>query len=158
MASLMPAGGFHRQKGAAAIEFAIIFVLFFVLFYAIVAYSLAMLLMQGLTQAAEEGVRAAVAVDPLSYPNEAAYQSSVVDTARNRVASALSWLPAKARQQVVDGKQIQVAMRNSIVSVTVTYPNYSTNGLVPTLVIPLVGAVPRVPTSLVGQASLQIYN
>jgi Flp pilus assembly protein TadG len=150
--------GLTRQRGAAAIEFAIIFVLFFVLFYAIVAYSLAMLLMQGLTQAAEEGVRAAIAVNPLSYANEAAYKSSVETTAKDRAAAALSWLPTKARQQVVTGNQIKAVLSNSVVSVTVTYPNYSTNGLVPTLVIPLVGAVPRVPANLVGQASLQIQN
>lgn len=132
--------------------------LFFVLFYAIVAYSLAMLLMQGLTQAAEEGVRAAIAVNPLSYPDQSAYQAGVEATARNRAAAALSWLPAKARQQVVDGNQVQAALNNSVVTVTVTYPAYSTNGLVPTLVIPLVGAVPRVPTNLVGQSSLQIQN
>lgn len=158
MAPMKQSRGLRRQKGAAAIEFAIIFVLFFVLFYAIVAYSLAMLLMQGLTQAAEEGVRAAIAVNPLSYANEAAYKSSVEATAKNRAAAALSWLPTKARQQVVTGNQITAVLSNSVVSVTVTYPNYSTNGLVPTLVIPLVGAVPRVPANLVGQASLQIQN
>lgn len=158
MAPMKKSLGLTRQRGAAAIEFAIIFVLFFVLFYAIVAYSLAMLLMQGLTQAAEEGVRAAIAVNPLSYANEAAYKSSVETTAKDRAAAALSWLPTKARQQVVTGNQIKAVLSNSVVSVTVTYPNYSTNGLVPTLVIPLVGAVPRVPANLVGQASLQIQN
>lgn len=148
--------GHRRQRGAAAIEFALIFILFFVLFYAIVAYSLAMLLMQGLTQAAEEGVRAAIAVNPLSYASNSAYMASVEATARNRASAALSWLPAKARQQVVDGNHITANMSNSVVTVTVTYPNYATNGLVPTLTIPLVGAVPRMPTDLVGQASLQI--
>ncbi|HJW24508.1 MAG TPA: TadE/TadG family type IV pilus assembly protein [Rhodocyclaceae bacterium] len=148
--------GHRRQRGAAAIEFALLFILFFVLFYAIVAYSLAMLLMQGLTQAAEEGVRAAIAVDPLYYANNSAYMDSVEATARNRAAAALSWLPAKARQQVVDANHIRAAMNNSVVTVTVTYPNYATNGLVPTLTIPLVGPVPRMPTDLVGEASLRI--
>lgn len=146
----------RRQKGAAAIEFALIFILFFVLFYAIVAYSLAMLLMQGLTQAAEEGVRAAIAVNPLAYGSDADYATSVEATARARAAAALSWLPTKARQQIIDGNNISAGLAGSVVTVTVTYPNYATNGLVPTLTIPLIGAVPRVPTDLVGQASLQI--
>lgn len=146
----------RRQRGAAAIEFALVFLLFFVLFYAIVAYSLAMLLMQGLTQAAEEGVRAAIAVDPLSYTTEAAYETAVGTTAKNRVSSALSWLPSKAKQQIVTDDHIAVTVVGSIVTVTVTYPNYATNGLVPTLTIPFVGAVPKVPADLVGQASLQI--
>jgi Flp pilus assembly protein TadG len=146
----------HGQRGAAAVEFALIFILFFVLFYAIVAYSLAMLLMQGLTQAAEEGVRAAIAVNPLAYGSDAEYAASVEATARNRAAAALSWLPAKARQQIVDDDHIAATLTGNLVSVTVTYPNYAGNGLVPTLTIPLIGAVPRVPADLVGQASLQI--
>lgn len=147
---------YRRQKGAAAIEFALIFILFFVLFYAIVAYSLAMLLMQGLTQAAEEGVRAAIAVNPLAYPDDAAYGAAVQTTARSRAATALSWLPTKAYQQIVEGNRISTDLAGPVVTVTVTYPNYATNGLVPTLTIPLIGAVPRLPTDLVGQASLQI--
>lgn len=148
--------GHRRQRGAAAIEFALLFILFFVLFYAIVSYSLAMLLMQGLTQAAEEGARAAIAVDPLAYASDAAYQSAVETAAEGRVASALDWLPNKAKQQVIDGNQIQAVLANSVVTVTVTYPNYASNGLVPTLTIPLIGAVPRLPTNLVGTASLKI--
>lgn len=140
----------------AAIEFALLFVLFFVLFYAIVAYSLAMLLMQGLTQAAEEGVRAAIAVNPLSYSSAAAYEAAVETTAQNRAAVALSWLPSKAKQQVIDGNHIVAGVAGSVVTVTVTYPNYATNGLVPKLTFPLIGDVPRVPNDLVGQASLQI--
>lgn len=146
----------RSQKGAAAIEFALIFLLFFVLFYAIVAYSLAMLLMQGVTQAAEEGVRAAIAVDPLAFSSTADYDTTVETTARNRAAAALSWLPAKARQEIIDGNNINANVTGSVITVTVTYPNYATNGLVPTLTVPLVGDLPRVPTNLVGSASLQI--
>ncbi|MBS1188259.1 MAG: TadE-like protein [Rhodocyclaceae bacterium] len=146
------------QRGAAAIEFALIFLLFFVLFYAIVSYSLAMLLMQGLTQAAEEGVRAAIAVNPLAYPSDAGYLTSVETTARNRADAALSWLPAKARQQVVDNNHISTTVNGSVITVTVTYPNYATNGLVPTFTIPLIGPVPRLPTNLVGEASLQFQS
>ncbi|WP_265944075.1 TadE/TadG family type IV pilus assembly protein [Dechloromonas sp. A34] len=161
MATLSVPRRFRYQQGAAAIEFGLLFILFFVLFYAIVAYSLAMLLMQGLTQAAEEGVRAAIAVDPLAFPSDAAYESSMETTARNRAADALAWLPAKALQQVVAGNNIVVDVAGTgaaakVVTVTVTYPNYATNGLVPTLSLPLIGAVPRVPTNLVGAASLKI--
>lgn len=146
----------RRQKGAAGIEFALIFMLFFVLFYAIVSYSLAMLLMQGVTQAAEEGVRAAIAVDPLAYGSTTDYETSVKTTAQNRAADALSWLPAKARRQIIDGNNINADFVGSVITVKVTYPDYATNGLIPTLTLPLVGSVPRLPTNLVGSASLQI--
>lgn len=156
MAALNPMRGRRRQGGAAAIEFALIFILFFALFYAIIAYSLAMLLMQGLTQAAEEGVRAAIAVNPLAYASDAAYQDAVEATARNRAAAALSWLPATARAQVVDAGNIDADLAGNLITVTVTYPNYAGNGLVPTLTLPVIGDVPRVPADLVGSASLQI--
>ncbi|WIM05769.1 MAG: pilus assembly protein [Candidatus Nitricoxidivorans perseverans] len=150
------APGRRRQGGAAAIEFALIFILFFVLFYAIVAYSLAMLLMQGFTQAAEEGARAAISVNPIAFGSDADYAAGVEAAARGRATAALSWLPGKAYQQVIGGNNISANLTGSVITVTVTYPNYSTNGLVPTLTIPLIGAVPRVPTNLVGEASLQI--
>lgn len=144
----------HSQRGAAAIEFALVFILFFSLFYAIVSYSLAMLLMQGLTQAAEEGVRAAIAVNPLAFANGNDYASAVDSTAKNRASEALTWLPAKAWQQIENN--IQISSTSNLVSVTITYPNYAHNGLVPTLRLPLIGDVPRLPNDLVGHASLQI--
>lgn len=149
-----------RQRGAAAIEFALLFVLFFVLFYAIVAYSLAMLLIQGLTQAAEEGVRAAIVVDPLAFGNSAAYTGKVESVVLERVGKELAWLPTKAKQLVVDGGNINVAASmigtERLITVTVTYPGYSTDGLIPTLKLPLIGAVPNLPTDLVGKASVQL--
>jgi Flp pilus assembly protein TadG len=156
MAALSRFRGRRRQQGAAAIEFALIFILFFALFYAIIAYSLAMLMMQGLTQAAEEGVRAAIAVNPLAYPTEAAYQGAVEATAQGRAAAALSWLPTQAHDRVVGGGNIVADLTGNLVTVTVTYPDYAGNGLVPTLTLPFIGDVPRVPADLVGAASLQI--
>lgn len=142
----------RAQRGAAAIEFAIVFVLFFAVFYAIVSYSLAMLLAQGMTQAAEEGVRAAIAVNPLSFATDAEYDSAVQAQARARIEDALEWLPAKARAQ----NRIETLVVGNVISVTITYPNYKNNGLVPTLTLPLIGDVPRIPDDLVGKASLQI--
>lgn len=49
-----------KQKGAAAIEFAIIFPIFFLIFYAVVTYGLIFAAQQTITLAASEGARAAV--------------------------------------------------------------------------------------------------
>lgn len=46
----------HKQKGAVAIEFALVFVIFAV-FYAIVSYSVPLLLMQSFNEATAEAVR-----------------------------------------------------------------------------------------------------
>ena len=42
----------RKQKGAAAIEFALVFVIFFAVFYGMLSYSLPLLLMQSFHQAA----------------------------------------------------------------------------------------------------------
>lgn len=47
-----------RQRGAYAVEYALIFPVFFLLFYGTLAYGLAFSMRLGLQQAAEEGVRA----------------------------------------------------------------------------------------------------
>lgn len=49
-----------RQRGVAALEFALIFPTFFLIFYAIVTYGLIFAAQQTLTLAASEGARAAV--------------------------------------------------------------------------------------------------
>lgn len=152
--------GTKRQRGAAGIEFALLFILFFTFFYAIVSYSLAMLLSQGLTQAAEEGVRAAIVVDPLAFRDEGSYVDRVDTVVLDRVTVALSWMPSKAKRLVLDSGNIQTILTTNAgvktVTVTVTYPGYASNGLIPTLRLPGIGAVPRLPTNLVGMASLQL--
>ncbi|WP_175777945.1 TadE/TadG family type IV pilus assembly protein [Burkholderia anthina] len=50
----------RRQRGVAAIEFAIVFPLFFLIFYAIVTFGLIFVVKQNLTFAASEGARAAL--------------------------------------------------------------------------------------------------
>lgn len=129
--------------------------LFFVLFYAIISYSLAMLLMQGFTQAAEEGARAAIAVNPLSYASEGEYDAAVTTAAETRSTAALSWLTTGQKNVLAT---VAGTGATKTVTVTVTYPNYATNGLMPTLTLPMVGAVPKLPQHLVGSASLLIYQ
>ena len=88
--------GKHRQSGAVAIEMAPAFLLFFAIFYAIVSYSMAMVMKQALTQAAAEGARAAVKVDPLNYTSATSYENATRAVARARATESLSWLPADA--------------------------------------------------------------
>lgn len=52
----------RKQKGAAAIEFALVFVIFFAVFYGIVTYSLPLLLMQSFNQSTAEAIRRSVAL------------------------------------------------------------------------------------------------
>ena len=155
------------QKGAAAIEFAIIFPIFFLIFYAIVTYGLIFAAQQTITLAAAEGARAAVR-----------YQSgnSVVERQNARIAAAcdmsnqvLAWLMSTGSGQsraagacATGTTQTVITADNTLCSglsgvtcikVLVTY-DYEKAPLIPKLLGPLM-SLPT-PKSLQGQAVAQI--
>lgn len=158
-----PHGGRGRQRGAAAIEFALIFVPLFALFYAIVSYGLVMALMQGMTLAAEEGARAAVAIDPSGYASTAEYvNNGVAPRVRARVGDSLSWLPESIRTHVLGADNANVNVIHSmdasevVLTVQVRYLNYADTPLIPTLRLPGIGAVPRLANDLQAQAIIRL--
>ena len=75
------------NRGAAAIEFALVFLIFFSVFYAIVAYGLAFLMEQSMTMAAEEGARAVLQ----NAPNDAVRRTNAQLAAQD----SLSWFTGK---------------------------------------------------------------
>lgn len=152
-----------RQRGAAAIEFALIFLPLFALFYAIVSYGLVMALMQGMTLAAEEGARAAVAIDPSAYDSTAQYiENGVAPRVRERVGASLSWLPESIRTHVLGAGNANVNVTHSMdagevmLTVQVRYANYADAPLIPTLTLPGIGAVPRLANDLQAQAIIRL--
>jgi Flp pilus assembly protein TadG len=52
--------GWKRQRGVAAVEFALVFPLFFLIFYGILTFGMIFVIQQSLTFAATEGARAAL--------------------------------------------------------------------------------------------------
>lgn len=148
-----------RQRGAAAIEFALLFVIFFAVFYAVVSYSVAMLLQQSFAHAAAEGARSALAVNPLNYPTTADFQSSGVEPrVRSIVGQALAWLPAKVKGEVLgpDNAKVVTEFNNNILTVRIVYTGYRTNPLIPRINLPLIGEVPRLPDNLTGSAAVNL--
>jgi len=148
-----------RQKGAVAIEFAMLFLLFFVLFYALVNYALVMLVQSSFVHAAEEGARAAIAIDRLSYPSMSVYFSSGVDPkVRTVISNSLSWLPAKPRNKALGSGNngIQLSMNGNRLTVRVVYSNYMNDPMIPILTFPVIGQVPKVPTDLAGTAVIEL--
>lgn len=133
------------QRGAAAIEFAVVFVIFFAVFYGTVSYSLPMLMMQSLNNAAAEAARQAVAL----VPGEADYQAN----SQLVINDALRWLPANAFARlstVATGPDA-----DDVFTVTVSYP-YKTHPLVPFLSLPGIGQIPQVPDNLTATASIKL--
>ncbi|HDR9487256.1 MULTISPECIES: TadE/TadG family type IV pilus assembly protein [Burkholderia] len=76
----------RRQRGVAAVEFAVVFPLFFLIFYAIVTFGMVFIIQQSLTFAASEGARAA-----LNYTSVPCDRLQV--NARNAVTQALAGAP-----------------------------------------------------------------
>lgn len=159
MNARFPISTHRHQHGAAAIEFALLFMLFFVVFYALVSYAIAMMLQESFQHAAEEGARAALAVDPLAYSSQSDYVASGVEPqVRTIVGTALDWLPAKAKTKVLGtgNANVGVSVSGDTLTVQVAYSNYVSDPLLPILTFPLIGAVPKLPDDLSGKAVLQL--
>jgi Flp pilus assembly protein TadG len=140
----------HTQKGAAAIEFALVLVIFFAVFYGLVSYSLPLLLMQSFNNATAEAVRQSVAISP----STASYQTVVPAQARLALSNQLAWIPpafafnvASDADVVFDGKLLRVRIR---------YPKSKLTQVLPVLTLPGIGDVPNLPTYLTAEASLKL--
>lgn len=143
--------GFRKsQKGAVAIEFALVFIIFFAVFYGLVSYSLPMVMMQSFNQATSEAVRRSVAVDP-NTPN---YSTVVLNTANATLTQQLSWIPPVFNLVVGVDTSSQYSA-SGLLTVRVDYPVSKLNQVMPFLVLPVVGTVPSLPTYLTAQSSLQ---
>lgn len=149
----------QSQKGSVAIEFVMLFILFFALFYAMVNYAMVMLMQSAFVHAAEEGARAAIAVDRLAYANSLAYLSNGVDPrVRNVVGNSLNWLPAKPKTKVLGtgNSRIQLSMNGNQLTVRVVYSDYASDPMMPILTLPVIGQIPKVPTDLAGTAVIEL--
>ena len=144
-----------RQTGAAAIEFALLFTLFFAIFYALVSYAVTMMLQQSFTHAAAEGARAAIAVNPLVYPDTSSFNEAVETRVRSTIDTALAWLPQKAKTAVTGGN-VAINWAGSTMTVRVVYRGYATDPMMPALSLPGIGDVPKLPTDLEGSASITL--
>jgi len=138
----------RKQKGAAAIEFALVFVIFFAVFYGMVSYSLPLLLMQSFNQATAEAVRRSVAIDPTS----ANYQATLGQQAAAIARTQLKWIPSAFNFQ--DGYVVGT-YDGAVVKVVINYPTANLKQVLPFIVLPGIGTVPNLPTNLTAQSSLQ---
>ncbi|HGA2316190.1 TPA: TadE family protein [Pseudomonas putida] len=147
----MQPGSSKRQKGAAAIEFAAVFMIFFAVFYGLVSYTLPMLMLQSFNQASSEAVRRCVALDPDSN----SYSTDVQNLARETIRQQLQWMPAAFDFQPANDTQVSLGA-SKLLTVTIDYPKTKLTNVLPLLVLPLIGEVPRLPDRLRAEASLQL--
>jgi len=146
----MQTGPAIRQKGAAALEFVFVFMIFFAVFYGLVSYTLPMLMLQSFNQASSEAVRRCVALDP----NSDSYDDDVQTVAHDVIREQLAWMPEALDFQAADA---QVSLNDEkLLKVTINYPKKKLTKVLPLLVIPVIGEVPRLPDNLRAEASLQL--
>ncbi|KDD67060.1 TadE/TadG family type IV pilus assembly protein [Pseudomonas mandelii] len=139
----------RKQKGAVAIEFALVFLIFFAVFYGIVTYSLPLLLMQSFTQSTAEAVRRSVALDP-STPG---YDTAVKTVATTELSRQLAWIPAALNFNVAtDASATYVG---GVLKVSISYPTSKLQQVIPFLNLPGIGQVPNLPANLTASSSLQ---
>ncbi|MFO2463368.1 pilus assembly protein [Pseudomonas sp. 15FMM2] len=138
----------NNQKGAVAIEFAAVFVIFFAVFYGMISYSLPLLLMQSFNHATAEAVRRSVALDPNS-PN---YAQNVAPLAKQIVREQLEWIPSTFQFLPA---HIDATFTAGVLKVEIKYPSSNIAAVMPFIVLPGIGSVPKLPTTLHAKSSLQ---
>lgn len=140
----------RKQKGAAAIEFALVFVIFFAVFYGLVTYSLPLLMLQSFNNAAAEAVRQGVAISP----SVAGYSGVVVAQANAAVVKQTQWIPSAFGFNAAS--YTTVNFDGKVLKVTIKYPKSQLTQVLPVLKLPVIGDVPNLPTYLTAEASLQL--
>ena len=94
-----------RQRGAAAVEFALVFPMLFIVTYGAIIYSYIYVLRQSLTFAAQEAAQAAVSVQP----GASGYDDQVKQVAVRTAQSAISWMPSSVRSAIaVDSGDVTI--------------------------------------------------
>lgn len=113
------------------------------------SYSLPLLLMQSFHQAAAEGVRRSVSLDPTT----PGYSALVVQRAKDAAQAQLNWIPGSLK--FLPGYITATYTNNNLLTVKITYPSDNIKAVLPALVLPGVGTVPNLPTNLTATSSLQ---
>ncbi|WP_293780034.1 TadE/TadG family type IV pilus assembly protein [uncultured Oxalicibacterium sp.] len=149
-----------NQKGASAIEFALVFPLFFLIFYAIISYGMIFVAQQSLTMAAAEGARAALR--HVENSSENTIEQARENNARQAAVgpqSVAAWLGTvnltfqPEPEPCVYDTAPNPADRAQCYRVTVSYP-YAQRPLVPVLLGPLMGFA--IPQTLSSTAVIQL--
>ena len=151
-----------RQRGMAAIEFALVSSIFFTMFYFIVSYGAVFIVQQSLSRAAAEGARALLVSEFAPAPGTGTYAATVVppeQVGRDTAARVVAWLSNFRQTRAKPQPAIApvVAASSSCVSdmacrtVTVTYEDYRTYPLIPNLL-----PARAVPQRLTASATVQL--
>lgn len=136
-----------KQKGAAAIEFALVFVIFFAVLYGVLSYSLPLLLVQSFNNATAEAVRRSMAVDPTA----SGYDGAVKALAESVLSEKLAWVPTAVREKLV----LTATYNAKVLTASVSLPATALTSIMPVLKLGII-TVPNLPTTLKAESSAQL--
>jgi Flp pilus assembly protein TadG len=141
-----------RQRGIAAIEFALVFTTLFVVLYGIATFGAVFYTQQVVSRAAEDGARAVPLLSTPVGTNDPSIQSVVYTSLAGSlvVPLASSATLADRRTWIVANVQVHVTSTGSTAVVDVTYP-YSANRLLPSL--PFLDTSRWMPDNLTSRAT-----
>lgn len=150
-----------RQRGMAAVEFALVTGVFFMMFYFVVTYGAVFVVQQSLSRAASEGARALLTSEFASSSQMPGVRvSSVVapeQLAKDAAARVIAWLSDFRQTQSQPPITPMVTAAASCASgmacrtVTVSYQDYSSYPLIPSLL-----PASAIPQSLSASATVQL--
>lgn len=144
----------QKQKGAATLETALVFSLFFALLWGILSYTLPFFMMQVMNHATSEATRAAVRADPGQ--GSAAYSAKLIALATARLNEEYDWLPASMRTALVPSVGVSNIAGQAMLVVNLTYPDYSTNPIIPVLDLPGLGPIPNITGNLQAESRFRL--
>jgi len=146
----------QTKRGVATIEFALVFSLLFFVFWGIVSYTFPLIVLQTMNRAVSEATRVAAEESPL----QTNFATIATAAASAELTQQLAWLPTGWRTPITQSvtfeanPQCTLARPNCLLVIQLTYPNYLSNPIVPSITLPGLGPVPRVPNNLIARASL----
>ncbi|MDN6884921.1 pilus assembly protein [Variovorax sp. CAN2819] len=130
-----------RERGVAAIEFALVFVVLFSVLYALATFGAVLYTQQSVTRASEEGARAVGLLTPAPTAADQRVKDAVYDSLANSLVVPISANTSVTTRRSWIVSNVTVDVTRSDPSgpgayiryvVTVTYP-YSANRLLPTM-------------------------
>lgn len=139
----------RRITGASAVEFVLVFPILFAIIYGTIAYGYVYFLQQRINFIAQEAVRAAISVAPVT--GSAAYcaaaQAQAAQAITLNYTSAGGTLPAAITPSYICN------VATSTLTVTINY-SLTTPTLFPTLTLPFnIGTIPPLPGALIATAA-----
>lgn len=160
-------GSKTHEKGVVVIEFALVFTIIFTVFWGLVSYMFPLVLTQAMHRSVAESARLAALVPVIT----SAVHYEDYDDAREDYEEAVKAVVAVELKRQIEGMNFPARWTQPIVDniavsppvfsggrleITLVYPNYAINPIVPIIHLPGIGAVPRVPTDLKASASMSL--